>query len=244
MSVRTLLVAAIFAFITFDNATIAQEPNRPEVSVQKLRNVAAQDVAQAIATFAKQKKLAVTVVAEPVSNTVMVAGDADGVKQSNELIAALDKQPAVIVAQLLIVEVPLGFATDLGLAEGTENTWSLTARETRMVNAAFRNKKEIKILFRPQMTAADNQTGYLKVGGDLTNNYSVRITSRVMPEGGVLARIETSVKGSSGSEVETQTTTAKTHDGGTVVTRMTNVPAKEGEATEVLLIMTVHVVRN
>jgi hypothetical protein len=242
MSLRALSILAIFTFITFGNAATAQQPNRPEVSIQKLRNAAAQDVVQALTTFTQQKKLSLSFVAEPVSNTVFVAGDAAHVKQAVELIAAIDKQPPQIVAQLLIVEVPIGYAKDIGLAEGTEDTWSLTDRETRMLNSAIRDGKQINILSRPQITTADNQTAYLKVGGGV--NFSAFITPRVMPDGGVLARIETGVKGSSGATPEVQHATAKAQDGGTMVVRMAQSQAKDNETSELLLIMTVHVLKH
>jgi hypothetical protein len=113
-----------------------------------------------------------------------------------------------------------------------------------MLNAAIRNCKEIKVLSRPQITTVDNQSAYVKVGGDPTHVFSARITSRVMPEGGVLTRIEAGVKGSSESAPEMVHTTAKTRDGGTIVVRMANSPGKESEKSEILSIMTLHVVRN
>ena len=71
----------------------APAPVPPTATVHKLRNVAAADVAQAVTAFAAQKKLSVAVVAEPVSNTVFVAGDAAAHKTVTGIVAALDAPP-------------------------------------------------------------------------------------------------------------------------------------------------------
>ena len=57
------------------------EPTKPEVAVHKLRNIAAADATNALKVFLEKKKLPVAVVAEPVSNSVMLAGDATSIQQ-------------------------------------------------------------------------------------------------------------------------------------------------------------------
>ena len=241
MRLRAFTVLAVLGTLAIANPALSQQPIKPEVSIQQLRNAAAQDVVKALTTFAEQKGLALTLVAEPVSNRVIVAGDASQMKQVIELITKIDSPPAQVQAQLLIVEAPFGFAKEIGLAQGTEMCWSLTERETRMLNSAIRNTKEIKTLSRPQLMTADNQTGFIEVGGETTHGYSVRLTPRVVPQG-LLARVETGFKKPGG--LETIQTTVKVADGGTTVFRMPNLPGKDDEKTEALLVMTLHVVKN
>ncbi len=240
MSLRVLLIATIATSFTLATSAFAQQPARPEVSVQKLRNAAAQDVVKALTTFAEQKGLAVSLVAEPVSNRVIVAGDASQMKQVIELITKIDSPPARVQAQLLIVEARFGFAKEIGLAEGIEESWSLTDRETRMLTSAIRNAKEVKILSRPHLMIADNQTGVIEVG-DETFGYSVHLTPRVMPQG-LLARIEASVK--KPTTLDTIQTTVKTADGETTVFRLPYPPVAAAAKNEVLLVMTLHVLKN
>lgn len=239
MSMRALMIA-VGGFFVLAGSAVAQQPHRPEVSIQQLRNAAAQDVVTAVSQFADRKSLSVTLVAEPVTNRVIVAGDAAHIKQVIEIIAAIDTLPAQVQAGLRVVEVPKSFAKEIGLAEGTEFTWTLTERETRMMNVALRNTREIKTLSQPQIIMADNQPGLIDIGGQ-TFGYTLRLTPRVTPQG-LLARIETGVKSPGG--LNTIQTTLKSTDGGTTVFRLPNLPGKEDEKTEVLVVMTLHVVKN
>jgi type II secretory pathway component GspD/PulD (secretin) len=245
MRLRAFLFSTIALSFAFANTTLAQQPSKPEVSIQLLKNAAANDVAKALTTFAERKSMAVTVVTEPVSNTIAVAGDAAQVKQLLELATRLDAPPTRIVAQLMIVQVPTGFAKEVGLADGTEDIWSLTERETRMLTAAIRNAKEIDIISRPQIQTCDNQSAIALVG-DSKNGPSVmvRVTPRVMPEGGLLTRLETVVKKSVGAEDESKQTTAKAQDGGTIVFRAANTSIIGNATNETFLIVTLHRVKS
>jgi hypothetical protein len=242
MSLRVLFLAAVAVSFTCAGSSFAQQVNRPEVSIQKLRNAAAQDAAQALTAFADSKKLAVAIVAEPVSNTVIVAGEAAQTKLVIDLLAKLDTPPARIQAQLLIMEVPAGFAEEIGLAKNTKEVevWCLTERETRMLNSAIRKDKEVKILSRPQLLTCDNQTGVVSVG-DMASSITLQLTPRVTPQG-LLARIEAGVK--KPDDFKTMQTTIKVVDGGTSVFRLPNPSGKEDVTTEMLAVITLHVVKN
>ena len=141
------------------SAGTASAQPKPETSVHRLRNVAATDAAQALTAFANQKKLPVAVVAEPVSNTVMVAGDAASVQQMAGLLASLDKEPPSVCVQMQVMETMDGFAENGSGCSGRDELGS-DAREVRMLSAAIRTgkqQKEVEIISEPRIIVADNQ---------------------------------------------------------------------------------------
>lgn len=223
------------------------QPTKPEAAVHQLRNIAADDAAKALTAFVEKKKLSVAVVAEPVSNRVILAGDAAPVRQVAELLASLDKQPPSVVAQILVLEAPAGFAEETGLGEGAEASWVLTPREVRMLTAAIRSGKErlgVDILSRPQLMVADNTTGAVQIKGTETGNLTARVTPRIGSDGTVLLRVETEVKRTSKGKAEEETVqaTGKVADGGTLVMRGAPVKTADGGARETLVIVTVNLV--
>ena len=133
-------------------------------TVYKLRNVAAADVAKSVTGYAAQKKLTVTVVAEPVTNAVFVSGDAEQQKRVVELMTSLDKQLPTVLVSAMVVEVPLGFAEDAGLGDGDK--WVLTARETKMLVAAIHREKSAKKKSEPKMIVTDNKLAFFRCGSE------------------------------------------------------------------------------
>lgn len=242
MSPRTCL-AAIAIVVAVAASAPAQQ--KPETTIHKLRNVAAEDAAKALTAFADEKKLAVTVVAEPVSNSLVIAGDAAPHKLLVDALAKLDEAPPMVVAQVLVMEVRPGFAEDIGLSDGAQDKWVLTEREVRMFGAAVRRAKEkadVEILSRPQLQLTDNQTGNVMTAGG-ESQVTARVTPRVMPDGKVLLRVEAQVTtpaGVKGNNVQSVETTESVPDGGTVVVRGGKSKAAAGEARELLLVLTVH----
>ena len=142
----------------------------PVWAVYKLRNIAATDAASALNTFASEKKLAVTLAAEPVSNSVHVSAEPAIQKQLGEMLAKLDQEPAQIVAKVMVVRVPRGFAERAGLNVGAKepaNVWALSPREAHMLAnllAAAKDKGELEVLTRPLLQVCDGQTGRVHVG--------------------------------------------------------------------------------
>ena len=187
MNLRHLLILLAFGVT---GSAFGQEAQ--PATVYKLRNIAAADAAKAVTVYAGQKKLTVTVVAEPVTNAVFVAGDAAQQKQVVELCVALDKQLPTVQMSMLVLEVPADFAKDVGLGEGDQ--WVLTPREVTMLSLAIRREKQtggIDVLSRPQLTLTDNQTGFFEV---LTGpqSFVIRATPRISPKGDSISmRVET-----------------------------------------------------
>ena len=162
-----------------------------QATVYKLRNVAAADVVKALAADAGLKKLNPTMVAEPVTNSVFVAGDGASQKRIAELMTALDKHLPSVQFTMVVLEASGDFAKDVGLGEGDK--WVLTPRESAMLSIAIRREKQsggIDVLSRPQLVLTDNQTGFFEVFSGL-ESFVVRATPRISPKGGsILMRVE------------------------------------------------------
>jgi type II secretory pathway component GspD/PulD (secretin) len=238
--------AAIATVVALCGPALAQ-PAKPEIAVHKLRNIAAADAANTLTAFAEKKKLPVAVVAEPVSNSVMLAGDAAPIRQVAELLASLDKEPLRVVAQILVLEAPAGFAEDTGLGEGAEANWVLTPREILTFKAAIQFGKErlgVDVLSRPQLIGADNTTGVAQIGGTKFDSLTARIAPRIGSDGTVLLRVETEVKRASNGNAgeETIQATGKIADGGTLVMRGARTKTADGGARETLVIVTINLV--
>ena len=127
----------------------------PESATYKLRNVAAEDAAHALRTFLQGKKLTAVVVAEPVSNTLLVSAAPDVRKQLCDILTALDKAPAQVMVQAMVIQVPHGFAARSGLDYATLSAHKavLSPRETKMFTGLIRGAiehGECDILSRPQ----------------------------------------------------------------------------------------------
>lgn len=246
MSMRTHAVAIVTAIALC--GPVSAQPSKPEASVHKLRNVAAVDVAKALTAFAEKEKVPVAVVAEPLSNSVMLAGDGVSIRKVSELLTSLDKEPRRVVTQITVLEAPAGFAEETGLGEGAEASWVLTPREVRMLNAAIRAGKEhrVDILSRPQLLVEDNKTGDIQVGGAESDKLTVRVVPRIGSDGTVLLQVDTEVtradKGKAGEQANHAT--GKVLDGGTLVMRGARTKTADGGTRETIVILSAHIVRS
>ena len=81
-----------------------------QASVYKLRNAAAADVVKALSADAAVKKLNPTIVAEPRTNSVFVAGDAASQKRIAELLTALDKPSPSVQSTMVVLDASSEFA--------------------------------------------------------------------------------------------------------------------------------------
>jgi tetratricopeptide (TPR) repeat protein len=153
----------------------------------KLRNVAAADAVRAVTSalgsastgekqggtrggFHPENDELPILVVEPVTNTVLVSAKPAEQQRIAELLAALDKEPQQVVAQVMVVEVPREFIDRAGLNVGGDagaRVWTLTPREVHMFAQLLRcakEKGECDVLSRPQMQVLDGQTGSVHVG--------------------------------------------------------------------------------
>ncbi len=147
---------------------------------------------------------------------VVVSAEPTLQKQIGEMLAALDKEPAQVIVQAMVIQVPRGFAAETGLEIGPTagNAWTLSPREAKMLTGLIRAAKgrgELDVLARPTVQVADNQTGFVRIGPDhkvvtpaalvqaggapaatttttVATGLSFRVTPRVSPDGSVLLR--------------------------------------------------------
>src|SRR5262249_25605973 len=162
------------------------------------------------------EKLPVTVVAEPVSNTVLVSASQDQIQQVLMLIEKIDQAPPSVQMDLLVVQVPADFMEKAGLrgADASDaRPCELTDRERQMFHALLRQARQegtVKFLSEPRLMVLDNQTGYIQVGGHhpcptlaadgkpaqvemVPVGLCTRVTPRISPDGKVLVRIENTI---------------------------------------------------
>jgi len=182
--------------------------------VYRLRNAAAADVAQAVNCFFGRESCGVRVVAEPVSNTLMVSAEPAQVQRVVKILDAIDREPPSVRVELTIVQAPADFAEKVGLRRVGEYggpACELTDRERQMLHAMLRQGQQdgtVKFLSAPVMVVFDNQTGHAHVGGQypcptpaadgkparvemMPVGLQARVTPRVLPDGKVLVRVET-----------------------------------------------------
>jgi type II secretory pathway component GspD/PulD (secretin) len=163
-------------------------------AICKLRNVAAADVVHTLTEFLGQDRQGVTLVAEPVSNTVLVQADLNRLHPLMKIVHELDQAPEQVEVRAMIVQVPTGFTQKIGVATGpNEGGWLLTDRETRMLNAAILAEPKGEILSRPTLRVANNQTGFTQVGQNYNGQMlgeTIRVTPRILPDNSVLLRTE------------------------------------------------------
>jgi type II secretory pathway component GspD/PulD (secretin) len=238
MNLRTLLAAAV----AFGVATAAVA-EQPETIKYRLTNVAAADAAQALTRFAEQKTLSIRVVAEPISNTLILSAVSAQLEQATAVLAALDVQPPRVHMQMMLVRVPAGFAEDIGLSNDKKRV--LTPREVSKLATAIRRQKSeghVDVLSRPALMTADNQRAEVQVG-NAQSGVAVTITPRVSANGAILLRVEAQLKETSGQVTTTQSveTTETVRDGGTLVIRGMESKDVAGD-TEVLTVLTAKLV--
>ncbi|MBA4067243.1 MAG: hypothetical protein C0501_26755 [Isosphaera sp.] len=192
-------------------------------AVYRLRHQAAADAVRAVNAFALSINWDVGVVAEPVSNSVLVRAVGRDLEHVLGMLAELDVRRPEVVVEALIVEAPATFLDDTGLtADVKGNVLTLTPRERKVFDAQLRKAKgrdEVEILARPQIQVADNQTGFVQVGQDLPFlnqgdakaaepvqyrpvGVTLRVTPRVTPDGKVLMRVEPTVSSVSPNQID------------------------------------------
>lgn len=140
--------------------------------VVKMRNVAAVDAASAIQKHSFMEKVPnFTVMAEPVSNTLVASGEPEHVRRALDLAAALDVAPPQVVVSGQVMTVSREFLETAGLStEKGAMAWTLSARETHMLAGLIRAEKangKMEVLSRPQIQVCDKQTGHVQVGQDV-----------------------------------------------------------------------------
>jgi general secretion pathway protein D len=195
----------------------SSEAQERKTEVYRLRNAQAQEVATAIRTFLDQERQRVSqvlgaeavgtaqrmlereiaVVAEPISNTLLISASPRYFESVKSLIEELDLPQEQVLIQVLVAEVSLDSALDLGLewtykgvpfAAGidiSEAKWietgfssAVTGGDYSFLFRALEDKGRLEVLSRPQIVTADNKPASINIGQNIPLITDSRVTER------------------------------------------------------------------
>lgn len=164
-----VIVLATARIVRSEPVEVAPMPRECAASasaVYKLRNIAAADAVKAVGGYLSCNRMQGTLVAEPVTNCVYISAEKAVQNQVVTLLRALDAPPRQVLIQAVVVQVPWGFLSDIGMSDDADraNVLTLTPRELNLFNTQLRKAKNRDIISRPQIVVADNQTGHIRVG--------------------------------------------------------------------------------
>lgn len=185
------------------------EANERKTEVMRLKNSQAQEVATAVTTFLDQERRRVTqvlgaeaidtaqrmlerevaVVAEPISNTLLISASPRYFKEIKMVIEELDKPQSQVMIQIVLAEVTLDGAYDLGVewsyagkkgdvtyGVGTDFnvanqltqfggfSGAITGGDFSFLLRALQEDGRLELLSRPQIVTADNKPASINVG--------------------------------------------------------------------------------
>lgn len=201
----------------------ASPANERKTEVVRLKNSQATEVATAIRGFLDQERQRVNqvlgpealgtvqrvlerevaVVAEPISNTLLVSANPRYFEQMKALIDELDKPQPQVLIQVLIAEVTLDSLTDLGVewsytgSRGDVNygigtdfnvkrdlltmggfSTAVTGSDFSFLLRALKNDGRLQVLSRPQIVTADNKPATINIGQRVPLITDSRVTER------------------------------------------------------------------
>jgi tetratricopeptide (TPR) repeat protein len=166
----TGLAPSLLPFVPSYGLCHALAPLGDRVIAYKLRNVAAEDVAHAFAVYSQGKSWTARIDCDAANNNVIVRATGAVHAQFERLVSELDRAPAQVMMQVVVIQVPRSFITTSGLNAGgaaDANCWTLSAREVVMFNGLLREAKakgQAEVLSRPQIQLSEGQTGFVQVG--------------------------------------------------------------------------------
>ncbi len=218
---NSLLVGGTEDYVTLVSQIIESLDSSPaqerKSEVYRLRNSQAAEVATAVRTFLETEQNRVTkalgaegvgssqrqlereiaVVAEPVSNTLLISASPRYFDEIHNLIEELDQPQPQVLIQVLIAEVSLDNALDLGLEwtynsvpfaagiEISEAKWiasgfssAVTGGDYNFLFRALEERGRLEVLSRPQIVTADNKPAVINVGQQIPLITDSRVTER------------------------------------------------------------------
>jgi type II secretory pathway component GspD/PulD (secretin) len=200
-------------FVQLTPVAPAPRPLAELTAAYRLRNVAAADVSHALQQHFRDAACEGSVSAVAAANEVVVRGSVGAHARVAALVADLDRTPTMIDITTTMVQVPVGFLRECGLARpgAAGAVWSLTEREAALFSVALRHHPKLTVLSRPQVRVADGQTAHVQVGQEVAvsavepagpgrrvdavpTGVTTRLTPRLSPDGtAMLLRVETQV---------------------------------------------------
>ena len=170
---RVLLATSLFILLATP-AALAQDAEKadneePQRKVYRLKHVPATDLAVVLKQVLRRedavdgKKPVITndvlILAEPVTNSLVLSGSAKVIEETVDLIEDLDRRPALVQVRALIAEISTdeseGMLDDLAASAEVQSIDELAA--------AMEKRPGLRVLSRPQLAVLDNQPGALKI---------------------------------------------------------------------------------
>jgi hypothetical protein len=146
------------------------KPRPRERLVYRLANMPATDVARTVNELLHSEQPPspsggnMVVLADPVSNSLILSGTPDGIHETVKLIEQLDAEPLMVCVQVVIglVQSREGLSLLAPNPEGPE--LSCSHAEACELIEQFSKSDAVKILARPQVMTLDNQPAFIQIG--------------------------------------------------------------------------------
>lgn len=240
-----------------DNRGSAVVPRRPLVI--RLENVPAVDAARAVEEFLDSERAAsqtgaevvnlskAVIIAEPISNSLVLSGTPEVVDSLTELIAKLDTAPDTVMVELHVAEL-LSPSRDSGTDDAaSDDSAAPKAPSMQEDGAAWLawaiEHGRLNTLSRPQIMTRDNQPAYIMIGSEVPlqpesagpdkgkqierafAGLNIELIPRISPDGRVVMELDVNVasvvnRNGAGSPIIARTalqTTVSAEDGQTIV---------------------------
>jgi len=223
---NSLLVGGSAQYLSLAEKIILELDSTPgrerEAEVYRLKNSQAQKIEVALRTFLDQERQRITsilgpaglgtaqnmldrevaIVAEPLSNTLLISANPRYRDQIKALIQELDQPQAQVLIQVLLAEVTLDKETDLGFewnyaSKGSPSFKSgtdfgipaelknfggfssaVTGDNFNFILRALESEGRLEVLSRPQILTADNMEAMINVGQRVPLVTDSRVTER------------------------------------------------------------------
>jgi len=159
-----------------DAARLGADTRKDVRLVFRLKNVPATDAAKAITEFLRSEPqprgprkpasqgasaLGVTIVPEPISNSLLISGRPPLVDEVQKLVSDLDITPPTVLIEVVIGEAPAGNAKP---AEGTKPDPKTPASASTGPFHAVAKPPHMETIARLRLSTLDNQAAYIHIG--------------------------------------------------------------------------------
>ena len=147
------------------------KPEPRERLVYRLANAPASDVAQVVNELLKSERTPLdppksntVVLADAVSNSLIISGTSDAIHETVKLVEQLDTEPLMVCVQAVVglIESREGLSLLKPNPDGPE--LSCSHAEACELIEEFSKSDAVKILARPQLMTLDNQPAFFQVG--------------------------------------------------------------------------------
>ncbi len=153
--------------IAASKKTVVPEGKMPDRKVIRIKHAPVVDVADAINELLRAERKAneaddhAVVVADPVSNTLLISATPNLVDQIELLVTALDRKPPLIRVDAALVQVTREATAEKAQVGSASHTWK------EGISAALEElgqRGHVRVLARPTVLAVDNQAAFVQVG--------------------------------------------------------------------------------